>query len=87
MGTSVQEIKRWFERGVEDNATHMIVVCDTFDWEDFPVYVSENEDFYSVYNKYTGGQNMARIMEVYDLHMNKEEQLDGAGRVHNLPNR
>lgn len=87
MGTSVQDIRRWFERGVEDNASHMIVVCDTFDWEDFPVYIGEDESFYDIYNKYTGGQNMARIMEVYDLRMNKEEQLDGAGRVHNLPPR
>lgn len=33
MGTTQQEISEWFDRGVKEGATHMIVVCDTFDYE------------------------------------------------------
>jgi hypothetical protein len=44
MAASRNDIKRWFERGVEQKATHMIVVCDTFDHEDYPVYVKQGDD-------------------------------------------
>jgi hypothetical protein len=86
MAATYQDVAAWFDRGVKNNATHLIVVCDTFDWDDYPVYVDESEDFYSVYDKYSGGQNMQRIMEVYDLKADKAEQLDKA-LVHNLPPR
>ncbi len=83
MGTSRQDLTRWFDQGVAQKASHMIVVCDTFDYEDFPVYVDKVSNFYDVYNKYTNGQNMARIMEVYDLNKDKSAQM--TGRVMNLP--
>jgi hypothetical protein len=44
MATSKEDIKVWIKRGQDQKATHMIVVCDTFDWEDYPVYVSASEN-------------------------------------------
>lgn len=74
MSTSKEEIGRWFDEGVKQGATHMIVVCDTYDWEDYPVYVMPNEDAYVKYNE-RNGENMQRVMEVYNLKINKKEQL------------
>lgn len=72
MGTSRQEISEWFERGVSAGATHMIVVCDTFDHEDYPVYVGPDEDLRKEYDKYNG-KNMQRVMEVYVLDPSRKE--------------
>ncbi len=83
MGTSVEDLSEWFDRGVEQGATHMIVVCDTFDYEDYPVYVKKGEDVRSVYNHYNG-PNMQKVMEVYSLSQDKEKQLKGGTRVFNF---
>lgn len=46
--------------------THLVVVCDTFDHEDYPVYVKLGQDVRKVVAEYNG-PNMQRVMEVYDL--------------------
>ena len=71
--TTRSEISEWFDRGVKEGADFMIVVCDTFDWEDYPVYGNEVE-FYDKYDKYNG-KDMQKVMEVYDLRKNKEYQM------------
>lgn len=77
-----QDIERWFRQGKSKGYTHMIVVCDSFDWEDYPVYVQAGEDPHVIAAKYNG-QNMQRIMEVYNLGMNMDEQLESNVRVFN----
>jgi hypothetical protein len=74
MATSKFEISSWFDRGVKQGATHMIVVCDTFDHEDYPCYAESPEDAQKVYDEHNG-PNMQRVMEVYDLRMDKASQL------------
>lgn len=86
MSVTQQDIDSWFDRGVSENATHMIIVCDTFSWDDYPVYIYAGEDFYSQYDRFTNGKNMQKVMEVYDLSMSKESQ-SGWQRVHNVPKR
>ena len=71
--TTREEIADWFDRGVKDGAAFMIVVCDTFDHEDYPVYASV-ASYPAVYDSHHG-KNMQRIMEVYDLGMDKSTQL------------
>lgn len=83
MAASLEDIMGWFDRGVKEGASHMIVVCDSFSYEDYPVYVAKESEFYTVYAKYNG-VNMQRIMEVYDLSESKESQK--SGRVMNVPN-
>lgn len=73
--TTKQDIERWFDQGVADGHTHLIVVCDTFSYEDYPVYVDPSDDPIEVHHKYDG-INMQRVMEVYNLSMDKEEQLN-----------
>jgi hypothetical protein len=51
----------------------MVIVCDTFDWEDYPVFVGPDEDVVQVADNYR--KNMQRVMEVYQLDLDKELQL------------
>ena len=44
MPATRDEILAWFDRGAALGATHMIVVCDTFSYEDYPVFVMPGED-------------------------------------------
>lgn len=74
MGTTKEEISTWFDAGVALGATHMIVACDTFDHEDYPVYVKFGEDVHEKYKEYNG-QDMQRVMEVYSLRLPKDGQL------------
>ena len=75
--TSRDEIKAWFERGLKTpNCTHMIVVCDTFDWDDYPVFVTADQDARKIAESYNG-HNMQRVMEVYSMKIPIKDQMTG----------
>ena len=75
MRTTKEDLKRWLSRGKERGATHMIVVCDTFDYEDYPVYVKPDENVHEVEARYNL-KNMQMVMEVYNLTMDFDKQLN-----------
>lgn len=83
MTTTRDEIRQWFERGVAEGKIAMIVMCDTFDWGDYPVYVNAGQDTRAL-AKSLDGQNMQKLMEFYDLSIPAEPQLS-AGRSFNFP--
>jgi len=72
--TTKDDIIRWLEAGLDKKATHMIVVCDSFDHEDYPVYVKQGQDARERAAEYDG-KNMQRIMEVYNFSIDLKEQL------------
>lgn len=74
MAANKDDIREWFEEGVKEKATHMIIVCDTYDYEDYPVYVYKEQDAKTEVTK-RDGVNMAKVMEVYNLSYNMAEQL------------
>ena len=84
MAATRDEISNWFDRGVAQKATHMIVVCDTFDHEDYPCFANGDADAIEQHGYYDG-KNMQRVMEVYDLRADKAEQM-GEPRAMHLPN-
>ncbi|TSC59680.1 MAG: hypothetical protein LiPW15_700 [Parcubacteria group bacterium LiPW_15] len=61
MATTKTTIARWLNQAKKDGATHLIVVCDTFDHEDYPVSVLPGKDVRKVYAEYDG-KNMQRVM-------------------------
>jgi restriction endonuclease Mrr len=85
MAASKSDIRFWIDnranRGYA-NATHMLVFCDTFDYDDYPVYVTPDEDVRKVIAE-KDGKNMQQLMECYNLGENIEEQLL-SNRVMNL---
>lgn len=72
--SSYAEIAGWFNKGVEDKKAFMAVWCDTYDYTDYPEYFDSAEDCQEGIN--TNGQNMKRLMEVYDLSKDRKEQMD-----------
>lgn len=72
--TTKEDIKRWLSLAKEDHS-HMIVVCDTFDYTDYPVYVKITENVKEIEAKYSDSQKMSRVMEVYNLKKDINIQL------------
>ena len=54
--------EQWIKRARE-NTTHIISVCDTFNYDDYPVYVSKDENLAEIKAKYDN-VNMQRINEI-----------------------
>jgi len=79
--TTKQEISSWFDAGVKRGARHMLVICDSFDHEDYPAYTDTDADCRA---KYEAPGSMQHVMEVYDLTADKAVQL-AMPRVFNLP--
>lgn len=85
MAASKEDIVGWVKEGAKKKGvTHVLIVCDTFDYEDYPVYVKKGEDVHAV-ARANNGPNMTRLMEVYSLtgKHTVEEQLAQGGRVFN----
>lgn len=63
----------------------MIVACDTFDYEDYPVYLGEGEDVEEKERELNDESKMSRVMEIYSFtgKYTIEEQLNPIVHVHN----
>lgn len=71
--TTKSEIQYWFENSYLINPTHMAVFMDTFDYEDYPVYiqaVDEDDARQQIHAK------QDRLMEVYSYALPIEDQLN-----------
>lgn len=81
MAADKAEIRRWFERGKGDGAAFMLVACDTYSWEDYPVHCASAEALRARAAE-LHGPNMQKVMECYDLSMDMELQLSEARAWH-----
>lgn len=77
MAATKKQIGSWFQRGVSDGARWMIIICDKFDWEDYPVYCKTEQDAVA---RMKDPGDMQKVMECYDLNSDMNEQL-GQRRV------
>lgn len=67
-------VQRWLGNVDLETQSHMLVVCDTFDYETYPKYVKKEEAVLDVISNYS--KNMQRVMEVYDLSKDFDEQIN-----------
>jgi hypothetical protein len=74
MVASKSDIRRFWKRFEPENHSHMIVVCDTYDYDDYPVFVPKNKDVNEVIEDYRN-KSMQRVMEVYSGSIDFEKQL------------
>ena len=74
MATTKQDIVNWLERGKEEGARWVVIICDTYDYDDYPVYIRELDELRLRVGRAERGENMMRLMEVYDLEQDIEEQ-------------
>jgi len=72
MATTVEELRAWLT-WKEPKYDYVLIVCDTYDWEDYPVYCKAEELADQIYK--FDGRSMQKIMEIYDLHADLEDQL------------
>jgi len=70
MAATRDDIRRWLTSEEAKDCSHMIVLSDTFDFNDYPVYVKKGEDVKEVIAAQTD-----RLMEVYSFNVDLELQL------------
>lgn len=75
MNSTRDKIRKMVMDGKSKRCSHVIIACDTFDFSDYPVFVSPGENVRMVVQK-TNEQKMQRVMEVYNLSLDIEKQLD-----------
>ena len=68
------KIQTWFEEGLKEKKTHMVVVTDTLDHDDYPFYTNDPQ---GAVDRLQAGP-MLKVMEVYDLRGDMSEQLNQA---------
>lgn len=78
-----KELNEWYETGKmsRNRYTHMVVVCDTYSHEDYPVYVRPEDDIHKVIADHS--KNMQKVMEVYNFSLDKSIQLK-PGLINNI---
>lgn len=65
-------IREWIKIGKnKSGCTHVIVVHDAFNDENYPVFVMNNESAQSIRNRYNS-RELERVVEIYDLSLNIE---------------
>lgn len=74
MTATKTDIIGWLEKAQQMGATHLIVAVDTYNYDNYPVYVMPDEDVKEEYDKFNG-KNMQSVDEVYNLSMDIEFQL------------
>lgn len=81
MPATRQEIYKWLIGAKESGATHLIIVCDTYDWTDFPVmhFIGPVQDTIDSHNDH---QKMMKVMEVYDMSLDLDMQLNEPRAYH-----
>jgi hypothetical protein len=78
MATTKSDILTWIKRAEKEGARWLIVACDTYDNSDYPIAFKESEkdECIKKIKSIQSGQNMQRLMEVYDLNCSIERQLN-----------
>ena len=80
MTATRDDIDRWIEEGQDKGATHVVVVHDTYDHDNFPLFIMPGENAREVFNKkYVNDRQPTeaayRADECYDLRMDIDAQI------------
>lgn len=51
MAATKQDVDRWIAKAKKIGATHIISMCDSYDYSDYPVYVMPGEDLKKVWEQ------------------------------------
>jgi hypothetical protein len=66
MAVGREDVDRWIKTAKEKKCQFIISVCDTFDWDDFPVYCKDKNDLIMTYERYDG-VDMLKINEIIQI--------------------
>lgn len=79
MAATREDIRDWVEKGRRDGMTHVIVMSDWFDSEDYPVYVKPDQNVYEVESEKR--EDGDRLMEVYWIEPEADIESQLAARI------
>lgn len=80
-----EDIKRIVMNGDTGEYSHVIIWCDTYDFEYSYIYVKYGEDIKTIAADYNSYNKMRRIMEVYNYNLDLDKQLDETRAYHIEP--
>ncbi|HUS49397.1 MAG TPA: hypothetical protein VMZ91_04490 [Candidatus Paceibacterota bacterium] len=66
MAATRDDVNMWIEIAKGGNYEFIISVCDTFDWDDYPVFCKNKEEVLKESRQYNG-VNMQKINEIIQI--------------------
>lgn len=71
MAANREDVNRWISSARETEDEYIISVCDTFDWEDYPVFCRDREDLEARLPEFDS-VNMQRVNEIIRVPRKKD---------------
>jgi len=62
----MRDLQRWLSEAKKQKAKYIISVCDTFDYDDYPVYCKDKKEL-DKKRKHYDDKNMQRINEIIEV--------------------
>lgn len=66
MAATKKDVDRWVATAKKNKMKYVVSVCDTFDYDDYPVYCKNDEELEKAQKEYDG-VNMQRINEIITI--------------------
>lgn len=66
MTATRNNVDKWIEIGKEKRSRWILSMCDTYDYEDYPIYVDSSENIKTVI-KFNQTQSMQKINEIISI--------------------
>jgi len=82
MTATLQDIHRWIAKAKEKGASHLIIAVDTYDHENYPVYIGYNENIKKEIGRIRSAE-LQGIDEIYNMSMDIDKQL-AEDRAYNI---
>ena len=81
MTASLSDIKGWLEKAKEHKATHLIIAVDRYDHDNYPVYVTPDENVEKEYGRIIS-ESRQGVDEVYNMSIDINKQLKETRAFH-----
>lgn len=82
MSVSKEWIRERLYSGKDKGFSHMAIICDSWDYTDFAVFIKDGESIDEKLKEYQGLHTLYRIMEIYNYSMDLEYQLNEYRAMH-----
>ena len=66
MPATLDDIQEWVASAKKKEVQYLVVVTDTYEWEDYPVYCKDLKELSKALNEYDL-KNLQKITEIYDV--------------------
>ncbi|KKM82799.1 hypothetical protein LCGC14_1315970 [marine sediment metagenome] len=74
MSASEKEIKGWIEEAQRQKSSHLLIITDTFDYDNYPVFAHGKKDCMKKIEEYND-INMQKVEEVYNMRRSIKKQF------------